>query len=74
MSLVSVWARNRTQTVEIGEAVENTEIIEIASMHAGFAHIAEKMIGYKNGRGEYPTLSAMNLDFLRRPASQKASS
>jgi hypothetical protein len=57
VSLVSVWARNWTRTVELGEAVEKGEIIEIASIHAVVTHVAENMAGYQKRLGEYPTLS-----------------
>jgi hypothetical protein len=47
-----------TQTDEIGEAVEIGEIVEIANVHADFAHLAENTAGCRKRLGEYPTLSA----------------
>lgn len=45
VSLVSVLARNLTQTGEIGEIVEKGKTIEIANIHAVSVHVAEKMVG-----------------------------
>jgi hypothetical protein len=43
------------------EEVETGEIIGITNIYAGFVHVAEKIIGYENWLGEYPTLSAVHL-------------
>jgi ABC-type enterobactin transport system permease subunit len=43
--LVFVHARNLVQTVEMGEAVETGETVEIANIHAVLMHIAEKTVG-----------------------------
>jgi hypothetical protein len=45
VSLVSVLARNRTQTVEIMERIEKGGIAEIANVDAGSARVAENMVG-----------------------------
>lgn len=45
VSLVSVSARNLTQTAEKGEGVEKGEIVEIANVHAAFMQVAENMLG-----------------------------
>jgi hypothetical protein len=37
------------------ENVETDEIVEIASIHAVFMHIAENMVGWQKRLGEYPT-------------------
>jgi len=60
VSLVYVWARNWTQTAEIGEAVETGEIVEIVNTDAVFIQVAEKMAGCSKELGEYPTLSAIS--------------
>jgi hypothetical protein len=39
------------------ETMEECEIIEIASIHAVFMHVAENMVGWRKRLGEYPTLS-----------------
>ena len=64
MSLVSAWARNLAQMVEIGEAVETDEIVEIASIDAVFMDVTENIVGWRKGLGEYPTLSATSFIFL----------
>jgi hypothetical protein len=45
--------------VEIGEAVETGENVEIANIHAVFWHIVENRAGWQRWLGEYPTLSAI---------------
>jgi hypothetical protein len=45
VSLVSVWPRNWTQTVETREAVEQGEIAEVANNDADFMHVAKNMVG-----------------------------
>ena len=67
MSLVSVWARNWTQTAEIGEAVETGEIVEIVNTDAVFMQVAEKMAGCSKGLGEYPTILDRPRDVLGEP-------
>ena len=59
MSLVSVWGGNPFYLCEWVEGVERGEIVEIASIHAALAHLAEKMVGCGKLLGENPTLSAM---------------
>jgi hypothetical protein len=44
--------------VEIGEAVETGENVEIANIHAVSWHIVENRAGWQRWLGEYPTLSA----------------
>jgi hypothetical protein len=46
-------------SVNLG-TIEVVEIGEIASIHALFVHVAEKMAGCSKRLGEYPTLSARN--------------
>jgi hypothetical protein len=43
------------------ERVEKGDTVEIANTHAGFVHVAENILTYAIGRGEYPTLSAIFL-------------
>src|SRR5277367_5979624 len=50
--------------VEIGEAVETGENVEIANIHAVFWHIVENRAGWQRWLGEYPTLSAIFRYFL----------
>jgi hypothetical protein len=45
VSLVSVWGRNWCYLCGTVEGVETGGIIEIGSIHAGFMHVAEKMVG-----------------------------
>jgi len=59
VSLVSVRGRNWCYSCGTVEGVEEGEILEIASIDAGFVHLAEKMVGYGKRLGEYPTLSAI---------------
>jgi len=55
VSLVSVRRRNWCYSCETVERVEIYETVEIASIHAVFAHTVEKIVGYINRLGEYPT-------------------
>jgi len=57
VSLVSVSARNWYYLCGRTEGVEEGEIVEIASIHTVFAHVAENMVGWQKRLGEYPTLS-----------------
>jgi hypothetical protein len=50
VSLVSVAAGNWCYACET---------VEIASTDVVFMQVAENMLGYQIGRGEYPTLSAI---------------
>jgi hypothetical protein len=50
--------------VEIGEAVETGENVEIANIHAVFWHIVENRAGWQRWLGEYPTLSAILVGFI----------
>ena len=59
VSLVSVWDRNWCYLCGRIETIEECEIIEIASIHAVFMHVAENMVGWRKRLGEYPTLSAI---------------
>jgi len=45
VSLVSVPAQNWFYSCGTVERVETGEIVEIANIHAGFMHVAEKMVG-----------------------------
>jgi len=45
VSLVSVLARNWYYLCETIEKVAVVETVEIASIHAVFVHVAEKMVG-----------------------------
>jgi len=55
VSLVSVSARNWCYICGRIERVETGEIVEIASIHAGFMQVAENMVGCPKRLGEYPT-------------------
>ena len=61
VSLVSVWGRNWCYLCGKVERVETGEIVEIASIHAGFMQVAENMVRCSKRLGEYPTLSAISL-------------
>ena len=61
VSLVSVLARESFYSCGRVEKVEIGETVEIASIHAGFVHLIENMVGCSKRLGEYPTLSARNL-------------
>src|SRR6266478_4345459 len=63
VSLVSALGRNWCYSCGTVEGVETGETVEIATVHAGFMHVAENMVGWQKRLGEYPTLSAT---FLRR--------
>jgi hypothetical protein len=56
VSLVSVSARNWCYSCETVERVAKCDLVEITSIHAGFAHITENMLGWRKSQGEYPTL------------------
>jgi hypothetical protein len=58
VSLVSVLGGNWCYLCGTVERVEKGEIVEIASIHAVFMHVAENMVGWQKRLGEYPTLSA----------------
>jgi hypothetical protein len=45
VSLVSVRGGNWCYICGIVEGVETDEIVEFASIHAAFTHVAEKMVG-----------------------------
>ena len=60
VSLVSVWGRNWCYLCEIVEGVAEGGVVEIASIHAVFMHVAENMLGQQKRLGEFPTI-------LRRP-------
>jgi hypothetical protein len=45
VSLVSVQGENWTQMAENIETIEIAEIVAIASIHAGYTHVAENMLG-----------------------------
>ena len=45
VSLVSVWAGNWCYSCERIERVKEGDIVEIASVHVVFTHVAEKMVG-----------------------------
>jgi hypothetical protein len=53
-----------TQTAENIETIEMVEIVEIANIHAVFMQVAENMIGCGKRLGEYPTLSAIFLEYF----------
>jgi hypothetical protein len=53
------------ESAEIEETVETGETLEIASIDAVVVHVAGNMVGWQNGRGEYPTLSATYIDSLQ---------
>lgn len=65
VSLVAVLGGNWCYSCGTVEGVEGCEIVEIANIHAVFMHVAEKMVGYEKRLGEYPTLSAICIDFER---------
>jgi hypothetical protein len=48
VSLVSVSARNWCQLCETVERAKKGEIVEIANIHAGSMHVAEKMARIAN--------------------------
>jgi hypothetical protein len=54
VSLVSVLVRNWCYSCERVEGVETGETVEIATVHAGFLDLAEKMVGWRKRLGEYP--------------------
>ena len=63
---------------EKGEGVKEGGVVEIASIHAVFTHVVERMAGYGKRLGEYPTLapprntsvrSALLCLIFARPAS-----
>jgi hypothetical protein len=41
----------------VKQTIEKCEIIEIASIHAVFMHVAENLVGCRKRLGEYPALS-----------------
>ena len=55
VSLVSVSSPNWCYSCGTVERVAKGEIVEITNIHAGFMHVAEKMVGYRKRLGEYPT-------------------
>ena len=57
-SLLSVQARNLTQTHQIGEEVEKGELVEITNIHGVFMRVTEKMVEYEQRLGAYPAFSA----------------
>ncbi len=54
VSLVSAWGRNWCYSCGTVEGVETGETVEIATVHAGFMHVAENMVGWQKRLGEYP--------------------
>ena len=60
VSLVSVSARNWCYLCGRIERVETGEIVEIAKVHAVFMQVVEKVLGWRLGRGEYPTVRSLD--------------
>src|SRR6266513_2463174 len=61
-ALVSVLARNLTQTAETEEKVESGEIEEIANTDTVSVHVAESMLGCSKRMGGYPIGSTLFSD------------
>lgn len=55
VSLVSFLGGNWCYSCGRVERVEKGDTVEIANTHVGFVHVAENMLTYAIGRGEYPT-------------------
>ena len=71
--MVSVWDGNWFYLCGRVEIVTKSEILEIASVHAVFTDVAEKMVEWQKRLGEYPTPLLRGCHAVLRPKKRKGS-